>query len=985
MQRKLFFLVLLLLSATSRAQQLPFVYYTPRDGLVNSRVRNTVQDSRGRIFFLTYGGLSVYDGTKFFNYNMQNGLSNDLVNDVLELTPDSFWVAVNDAGVNTLVNGKIHKLTTIDGFYPLINKLIRTEMKDIYAAADGGLFKWQRNKFIQVSIKDKLGKQINYFNNITEYNGWLILTQWVSQEIQHLVAVNLSDNSKQIILNVPASEARKSRSGELWVAFPDGFKILNRDKLKDHLFVFTAPLNFSKANIIQPLGSFCFDQSGEVWINYGNHIMRMGDKGKQLVIADEQGLKSTNVNSIFFDREGIMWLATDGNGVMKLTGTTLQVITNFETSNNSSISYIAANQHSDTVWLYDQLSKSIIADHQSGSAVFRSRVNGPYTMLIKKQHALYFTPGGRDIYKIPNYSDAASYNKPQLIFHSDSGFVSRGIIDPFGNIIEIYNHSNGSFFIHCLIDDRISFFIRIPYLIDQFSFDSHGRLWGATRNNKLMLFELDPMHKDQYLHLLKMFDKELPMVAPRSITVDKNNIVWLGTRHDGLYKLEMDGLTIKKQQQISRKDGLSDNFITTLYCDRENNVWVGTQNGMDKIVTSGGISSIKNITRSQNIFQYVSYISGDRSNNIWALCINGSVIKVAPDKDKISEAKPALFFNELKVNGKEADFVSMNEFPSAINNIMFSVAATSFIDEKLIRYSYLLEGSGNDIWSEPEPTSTFNFINLAPGNYILKVKAIFPDANYAPQIVAHNFIINKPWWQQWWFYLLVGLTAIALIYVAVRIFFKRKLEQQRIIFEKQQAVEQERSRIATDMHDDLGAGLTRIKFLSENIAEKNNSFTDKDDLQKLKGSANELIENMGEIIWAMNEKNNTLEDLLFHLRSYSINYCEENKLGCEFFLPDPITYLVINGHTRRNIFLVVKECLHNIVKHANATNVFLEITIRNGLLINIRDNGKGFDQAFIKTGNGLINMQKRAAEMKGSLGITIENGTRVHFQIPLNV
>ena len=90
MQRNIIFLAYFFICANSFAQQYPFVYYTPKDGLVNSRVRSIKQDSKGRMLFITYGGLSVYDGTRFINYNQQDGLVNELVNDIVEMTPDSF-------------------------------------------------------------------------------------------------------------------------------------------------------------------------------------------------------------------------------------------------------------------------------------------------------------------------------------------------------------------------------------------------------------------------------------------------------------------------------------------------------------------------------------------------------------------------------------------------------------------------------------------------------------------------------------------------------------------------------------------------------------------------------------------------------------------------------------------------------------------------------------------------------------------------------
>ena len=121
MQRKLTFLACLCFCTCCFAQQYPFVYYTPKDGLVNSRVRSIKQDSKGRMLFLTFGGLSVYDGTRFINYNREDGLADDLINDIVEVAPDSFLIATNAPKLNALVRGKIGVYKTTDGFYPVIN------------------------------------------------------------------------------------------------------------------------------------------------------------------------------------------------------------------------------------------------------------------------------------------------------------------------------------------------------------------------------------------------------------------------------------------------------------------------------------------------------------------------------------------------------------------------------------------------------------------------------------------------------------------------------------------------------------------------------------------------------------------------------------------------------------------------------------------------------------------------------------------------
>lgn len=210
---------------------------------------------------------------------------------------------------------------------------------------------------------------------------------------------------------------------------------------------------------------------------------------------------------------------------------------------------------------------------------------------------------------------------------------------------------------------------------------------------------------------------------------------------------------------------------------------------------------------------------------------------------------------------------------------------------------------------------------------------------------------------------------------------KQKLNQQslKILKEEEElqrkmAVEKERTRIAADMHDDLGAGLSTIRFLSEKV--KRNSFSDvtKTDAEKIVSNANELVQNMNEIIWAMNEKNDTLEDLLFYTRSYAVEYCEENNLQCVTDSPDTVPNYFLSGEVRRNVFLTIKESLHNIIKHATAKHVAIHFSINKNLVITVKDDGKGMALNKDPEGNGLRNMQKRIESVSGTFDVENNNG-----------
>lgn len=187
------------------------------------------------------------------------------------------------------------------------------------------------------------------------------------------------------------------------------------------------------------------------------------------------------------------------------------------------------------------------------------------------------------------------------------------------------------------------------------------------------------------------------------------------------------------------------------------------------------------------------------------------------------------------------------------------------------------------------------------------------------------------------------------------------------------------------MHDDLGAGLSRIKFLSETIGiKKQKEEPIEEEISKIREYAHEMIDNMGEIVWALNEKNDSLSDLLSYTRVYAVEYLSQSGIHCEVEAPDTLPTDFVSGEFRRNIYLVVKEALHNVVKHAQANMVKLKIIVNHHLEIFIQDDGVGFDRKNIRPfSNGLMNMEKRMNEIGGTLAIETHDGTTIYIAAPL--
>jgi signal transduction histidine kinase len=211
-----------------------------------------------------------------------------------------------------------------------------------------------------------------------------------------------------------------------------------------------------------------------------------------------------------------------------------------------------------------------------------------------------------------------------------------------------------------------------------------------------------------------------------------------------------------------------------------------------------------------------------------------------------------------------------------------------------------------------------------------------------------------------------------------------KLEAEKQFFETQLSIykvqEEERNRISADMHDDLGAGMTSIRLYSE-LAKSKSGENILPEIEKISSSADELINNMNAIIWSMSSHNDTLGNMVAYIRSYCIDYFENTNIQPIITIPENIPALFVNGSIRRNVFLVVKEALQNIIKHAKATQVKIILSQEtDGLSLVIHDNGRGIDLDNIRQfSNGLKNMKKRMQDVEIDFAIANDNGTKIRL------
>jgi signal transduction histidine kinase len=327
-----------------------------------------------------------------------------------------------------------------------------------------------------------------------------------------------------------------------------------------------------------------------------------------------------------------------------------------------------------------------------------------------------------------------------------------------------------------------------------------------------------------------------------------------------------------------------------------------------------------------------------------------------------------------------SEYINHLELPYFKNNLFFRFRGLEYSNPSKVNYAYQLQGWDKD-WVYSGTLNEVRYNNLPNGDYLFKVKAANASGIWNEQSYNISINIYPPFWKTWWFYLLEALLAIAIIILITRSITGRKLKKEIEKLERQKALEKERLRISQEMHDDIGAGLTQISLISEAAKGQSNSGNEiKSELEDISSTSRQLVDNISEIIWALNPQHNTLDTLLSHLREQLNKLLEYAPINYSIHFPVNVPSIELDDKQRRNILLITKEIVHNAIKHSNAFTLTVTATIDNDrLAFNITDDGNGFNDKINYNGNGLKNIRHRIKELNGDLEVKNKEGKGVAF------
>jgi signal transduction histidine kinase len=497
-------------------------------------------------------------------------------------------------------------------------------------------------------------------------------------------------------------------------------------------------------------------------------------------------------------------------------------------------------------------------------------------------------------------------------------------------------------------------------------------IWLATAGNGLLCFHVPTRTLTRYI----AGDLKKGSINSNDITcfiIEQNGNMWIGTKGGGLNYFDIKKKTF---QHYTEEDGLCNNSIYSLVKDNNSLIWIGTSNGLSCFdpVTH----KFSNYFRSDGLVnsEYNRYSACKLENGFLLMGGMNGIDYFHPDSLLNNRIKPQVQITDFKVFNKSIYPGQNFSLGYNKNSITIYFAAMDFSNPTGNKFAYKLEGVDKD-WVTLEKRNFATYSILSPGSYHFSVKAANSDGiwNDDPQTI--EFTILTPWWQSKWFYTFCAL-AIIMLLVA---FYRYRINQ----LKKIMAI---RTRISQDLHDDIGASLSSINIYSS-VAERamdEDVEKTKNILQKINHNTRKVMEDMSDIVWAMNNKQKEESTFSNRIKNYGYDLLSQKNIECRYQIDEQAEQKLLKPEARKNILLIVKEAMNNIAKYSEASRAEVQITKDTANIeIKITDNGKGFDPDTIVKGNGLKNIEQRSALLGGSCRFDSSpgRGTTIQCKIPV--
>lgn len=521
--------------------------------------------------------------------------------------------------------------------------------------------------------------------------------------------------------------------------------------------------------------------------------------------------------------------------------------------------------------------------------------------------------------------------------------------------------------------------------------DRRGNIWWGNNKNSILLM-WDAAQQQFFEYPIQQLIPGLPYYSGiQYLYADATDQLWIALDMTALIKYD---IRKKTALYIDINQGLPSNAVFAVAADKNNRIWIKTKKGLccflpdnNRIInfsTSDGFP--ENEFDSRGIFY-------DEEEDLLYLGGRKSLSWFHPDSilKKVMIPTPAVYIDEILVNGKPFYFSEDNQvyFKTRENNITFMLSVPDFSRNNQLMFQYRLNGKPDE-WVDLGNSRTITFHHLPHGNHTLYVRAGYKGAgNWSDRDTSLRFTIQTPWQKTWWFRVTALFIVIFLSGWMIRLYYKRQLEKKQALMEKEIAIEQERTKLARELHDGLGSMLSGIKHSFAAMLrqfhlrpEEENLF--QSNLEKL----NQSIEELRHISHNMASDALLKYGLEYSLRDYCNNLAASSGIPIRFHAVNT-EHLKLKEEISFHIFRAVQELLQNIIKHAGATEVLVQLSSYNNRLdITVEDNGAGFNlpQARKQKSMGLKNLESRIDLLKGDMDYRTApgQGTSVMITVPLH-
>ena len=1025
----------LLASVLVHAERLPIKTYTTADGLAQNSVNRIVRDSRGFVWFCTDEGLSRFDGYSFTNYTTAQGLSHSVIKDVLETRTGIYWVGTG-LGVcrfnpNGIQPSELHRPSsgaetdnqrTADNAQrtdnPLfvlyrpndhsstgaVNVLLEDRTGAVWGGTGRGLYRLEQTneewtlRFVDIGLPREIENDLRVRALVEDRQGalWIgagsgLYRRWPDGRTERYTIQH----------GLPGNEVRAllmDDIGQLWVGTREG---LAQVALEPGTHQPRVVRVYNAKNGLSNPNTRCVFQSstGQMWVGvstalveFDPRVSRDGSPFRHYV--SELGVSKLFVQTLAEDLDGNLWIGTD-NGALKLARNGFTTYTEADGLGESRVSSIFESRAGDlsTMTILSSATPLSWFDGKRFTAI-RPQVPRSLTyfgwgwdqLTLQDQAGEWWLPTGEGLVRYPKVSHVRQLatTPPKAIYTTRDGLASN-------DVTRLYEDSRGDIWIATFSEARggLTRWERATETFQHygetdglplknngasaFSEDREGNLWiGFVNSDFLARFRNGRF---------TLFTSEhgLPASSIYDLYFDHAGRLWIASITGGLARLDDPSAERPRFITYTTAQGLSSNNINCITEDRYGRLYLGTGRGLDRLDPATG--RVKPFTAADGLISGdVSVSFRDRKGDLW-FGGKGGLSRLSPQLDP-PQPPPPVLITGLRIGGEAHQISALGETEIAAvelgpnkNQIQVDFVALGFSSGEGLRYQYRLEGASED-WSALADQRMVNFANLAPGRYRFLVRAVNADGVMSEPPASFSFTILPAVWQRWWFVsivaALVGLIAYALYSYRVR----RLLELERV-----------RTRIAADLHDDIGAGLSRIAVLSEVARHEAGSVSPvMERLSIIARASRELVDSMSEIVWVINPERDQLRDLTQRMRRFASDLFTSRGIEFTFRAPGGEHHLKVGADVRRHIFLIFKESVNNIVRHSECGKADIELRVESGrFVLTIEDDGRGFDSSGAGDGNGLINMRERARLLGGQLNVESSNGhgTGITLRAPI--